>query len=414
MTRSLAKSWFESRLLFSLAVTLGLVLGSLDVILLGSELSEAQSPVPLNSSVLILDRASLVNAPEYVDRIADLGERRLLLVISMQCRLDKQLKPFSYGILTDRRESWASPHNFEPMTDKLLGDYRELLSKVFRQVESRDLDLAILLHLDPAGEINEWRNLYDFDPRKKIRGYSYEQLLIESSLMAIQSELSSERAISFSIAGEMGKSLARYPESYLQLRENIRSELLGRNLKIGLSLNHNELFADEPLSGSKRLVVQELINQLDFLGISHYRPFVPPSKRTDFDVVIDEFVGQLNRSGLKIPPTVTLHLSEVGIGGAPDKQGNSSPERAASMPWLGTSEPGRNPWNSAEMRESRRDFHRQLLQYLSKPSAAYRLEEAYLWSESSWDPVGVIDPNFSDPVIRAEILNHNQEARPVR
>ncbi len=367
--------------------------------------------VQLNSSVLVLDRVSLLNAASQVNRLADLGETRLMLVLSLQCRLDKTLTPYSYGLMIDRTNSWSEAQNFEPMTAELLAEYRESLKNIFASVEERDLELAILLHLDPAGEINEWRNLYDFDPRQKIRGYSYQQVLIDSCLSACKSELSIDRPVSFSIAGEMGKSLAKYPESYSAIVKQLRSQLVGRRVKIGISLNHNELFADERLTDNKRSDVQHLVDQLDFIGLSHYRPFTPPAKREDFQVVVEQFVSQLNQHGIRLPSRMPLHFSEIGIGGAPDEKGETNPDRAAKMPWEGTNDPSRNPWDTTNMRNFRRGFYSELLSFLQSPNMPYRLEEAYLWCESSWDPVGVANFLFSDPEIRKAILEHNQRCQ---
>ncbi len=59
------------------------------------------------------------------------------------------------------------------------------------------------------------------------------------------------------------------------------------------------------------------------------------------------------------------------------------------------------------MIELRRAYHKALLEFLSEPSEINPVTAAYLWSEGSWDPMGILSSMFVDPEIQKLVREHN-------
>jgi hypothetical protein len=147
--------------------------------------------------------------------------------------------------------------------------------------------------------------------------------------------------------------------------------------------------------------------------MSFYRPVSLPVTTDDFVRGIDHYMSEFEQHGLNVPTTKPMHFSEVGIGGGfNNKDDAGDPVKAVETPWGGSSEPHRNPWRRPEMRELRRNYHDELLNFLTDQPARWHVTAAFFWSMGSWDPQGMRDPAFADDEISAAIIRHNSEIFP--
>ena len=369
----------------------------------------AQS-VPLSSSVLIYDRKSLEAAPAVVERIAAIGDKRIMFVVTIQCRLTAELRPYELGLMKYRYDSWADRDNYEPLDEPLLAEYRNLLKAAFAAAANAGMDIAILPHFDPAGEVSEWRNLYDFDPLEEYQGFSYESVLIDSCIDALLKTTDKKTPIHFSLSGEMGRSAFAHADSYRKLTAKLRRKLAGRPLSVGISFNHNGVAGEYIPNETERDEMRQFVEELDFIGFSEYTPFELPPTANQFSTDCDRFLAVMEKFGAPIPKETPLHFSEIGLGGAPGKWGISSPERAAAEPWKGNVNPQRNPWRVDTMIDLRRAYFDALLEFLRTQPGPRHVEAAYLWSEGSWEPLGIHKRVFRDETITSKISGHNQKA----
>lgn len=367
--------------------------------------------VPLNSAVLIYDRKSLEEAPAVVERIAALGDKRVMFVVTIHCRLTPELRPFELGLMKYRYRSWSDAGNYEPLDEALLAEYRDLLRKAFAAAAQAGMEIAILPHFDPAGDINEWRNYYDFDPLEEYRGYSYESSLIDSCIEALLKGTDEKTPIHFSLGGEMGRSAFAHADSYRKLTAKIRHELAGRPLSVGISLNHSGVTGEYEPTDAQQAEMHQLVEELDFIGFSNYSPFDLPPRANQFTVDCNRFLAAMDQYGTPVPEGKPLHFSEIGLGGM---WRGALPEDAASAPQEGTVSEFRNPWQTDAMISLRRSYFDALLEFLRAQPGPRQVEAVYLWSEGSWEPLGVYKQAFRDEEIATKISSHNQKVREVR
>lgn len=367
---------------------------------------------PLNSSVLLLDRARLAESEAWVDQAARTGGGRLQVVVNLFARLDRDLRVIEYGLLNDRRRSWSTPDNFAPIGPGLRGELVASLTRAFERIDSLGLDAAILPHLDAAGAIQEWRNRFDFDPTEKINGYSYHSALIDPVAEAAAGALGEDRTVWFALGGEMGESLFRYPAGYEDVRSRLASAWSGPRLRIGISLNHTEPSGRFQPGGAKIASTQALLDRLDFVGFSCYRPFQVPPTPSTFHAACDAFRDELSRLGLEFPTNAALHLTEIGLGGGKPDRRPPSPAAAAAEPWEGVPRGQESPWQSTPaMKRLRREYYAALLAFLEESNRGGlnpQPEAAFLWSEGSWEPMGVDSPRYADEAILRAVRAHNR------
>ncbi len=122
-------------------------------------------------------------------------------------------------------------------------------------------------------------------------------------------------------------------------------------------------------------------------------------------------MGELEGHGLSVPATKPMHFSEIGIGGGHDGDVTNNPAKAVETPWEGTADPRQNPWRHEAMWQLRRQYHRAMLDFLSRQPAKWRVSAAFFWSTGSWDPQGNQQPVFADPEIVHAIERHNRAAK---
>jgi hypothetical protein len=298
------------------------------------------------------------------------------------------------------------------MRDRL----KEDLGQVFARMEHYNMEIFILPHIDSGGEVQSWRNWVDFDPRQPYGHYTYQQVMNDTIAEALAESIRSNTRVELALSGEMGTSLFRYPESYRGIIRSLRKRADLKQLKIGISLNHNKISGqgnpngedDIQLSDDQRTQMQALIDECDFVGMSFYRPLSNPPCVADFVRGIDSFMDEFRSHGLVVPFTKPLHFSEVGIGGGhEDDDAASDPSQAVKSPWAGSGNPRVNPWRDPDMQTLRRQYHRTLLEFLEQQPGRWRVSAAFFWSTGSWDPQGTGHPLFADPEISQEIQAHN-------
>ncbi len=270
------------------------------------------------------------------------------------------------------------------------------------------MDIAILAHLNSCGEVVDWRNHFLFDPLGKYGKYNYQEALLAPIASAIAATAKPTTNVELSLAGEMGRSVFAYAESYQKIMKNLRADERKLHLELGVSLNFTQVSGEDPPTAEQQQQVQQLINKSDFLGISNYRGFELPPKPGDFTVTIEHFLAEMKTRGVTVPANMPLHFSEIGIGGCTeDGQLTTSPSVASKTPWEGSDKISKNPWASSEMRGLRVDFHRALLKFLKHQPSRHRVTRAFLWSEGSWDPMDISEAGFVDNEITALIQQHN-------
>ncbi len=276
--------------------------------------------------------------------------------------------------------------------------------------------IAVLPHIDCGGKVRTWRNWVDFDPLESYGGDSYGDLVLGTIADELAATVTPETPVELALSGEMGTSLFQHPDSYRKIVAQLRDRPKLKQLKIGISLNHNKAAGDGNPKGAKevhlseeqRKQMQSLIDECDFVGVSAYFVVSATPSVDDFLRGIDKFMNELATHGLTVPKDKPIEFSEVGIGGQQTRRGVVDLEKAIQAPWEGTAEVRNNPWVIDSMRDLRRQYHAQLIELLATQPAPWRISSAYFWSMGSWDPWGHGEPAFADAEIEKAIESHNR------
>jgi len=360
-----------------------------------------QNGAPLNPSILLFHPSARSDGVRLVRRAAKLGCGRVNVVVALLCEIDEDRNVASFGFL--REEKYVA------LDQPWLADFRATLQKTFAEAVAHDLDLAILVHLNSWGKIDDWRNHFRLDPLVRHGRYNYQEALIAPIADALAETIKPSTQVHFSLAGEMGHSLFAHAESYTRLVDELHRDHRLPNLRVGISLNFSSVSGNHKPTPDERQQARQLILGCDFVGLSNYRPFELPPDPSDFAQTVEAFLQEMANHGAPVPDTMPLHFSEVSIGGCKeDGVAAQTPEEAAQTPWKGSNDPQANPWQRVDMRRFRVDYHRALLQFLAHQESAHQVTQAFLWSEGSWDPQGILDPAFADPEITTLIRLHNE------
>lgn len=364
----------------------------------GPAIGVAASPAPLCPSVLLFHKPHHNDGVRQIERIAELGFRQVQVIASLTCRIDKRGRAQQLG----RGEGGK----FRSLGERALGQFQRELTQTFQAAAEHDLQVAVLGHLNSAGPHHQWRNNFAIDPQASYSGYTYQQAMVEPVIHALAAAGYADQSVDFALCGEMGRSVFLFAPSYRKIIEQVRRQGRLPQLKLGVSLNFNNVAGEYGFEDSSPKAVQRLFDACDFLGISNYRPFTLPPTPEQFGAAIENFFEQLASQGVQWDLQKPLHFSEIGIGGGrEDHRLATTPEEAAQTPWQGSDRSRRNPWKKPELRALRVAYHRALLDFLAHQPAAPRVTAAYLWSEGSWDPLGTIDEGFEDEEIRKMILD---------
>lgn len=371
--------------------------------------AKTPSPTPLDMSVMIFHEWGLQDASTMVELAAKHGHRRVNFVITIHCQLDEDLNVLNYGLIRARK-GWQ----YEKFDDKLLALFQQHLKTAFTRAVELELDIAILPHVDAAGPKFGWHNEFDLDPLKSCGGISYQQVMIDSIANALEESVNDTTQVEFALTGEMGRTVFAYPDAYRKLMADLRKRKRLKRLTAGVSINFNKVTGNHQPTTSQIESVQRLFAESDFLGMSCYGSVSVPPQPKDFATTLEAFVADVKRHGVAIPLDLDLHFSEVGLGGGGSSQQpediEHTPATAASSPWAGTSDAGKNPWASTAMRDFRREYHQALLTFLQSQRSDRKVTAAFLWNTGSWCPYGSDNKTFTDAEIMAMIRRHNAES----
>ncbi|MCA9237187.1 MAG: hypothetical protein KDA44_17055 [Planctomycetales bacterium] len=354
----------------------------------------------LYPSVILFHKPHHDDGPAQVRHVAELGFRKVQVVVTLQCELDQQRNVVRYG----RARGWR----MSPLDEQSLAEFREALRQTFAAVAAERMQVAIVAHLNSAGRIDDWRNHFRFDPLAEYDGYSYQTAVIDSIADAAAAELPADAVVDFSLCGEMGRSVFEHADSYQAMIDRLRQREKGPHWRLGVSLNFDGPASELEPTEEQSAAVTALLGASDLVGISEYRWFDLPPDPGDFAAAVEQFYAAMDQLGVHGHRTLPLHFSEVGLGGG--SGGNrpaKTPADAALKPWEGVATPRNNPWTTDEMRDFRRAYHAALLGFLADPPDGIPVTDAFLWSELSWDPLDVIDRGFADEAIAAAIRTHN-------
>lgn len=358
------------------------------------------------------------DAASYVEKAEALGHKRVQFCIALQAVLDKDFRVRSIGMYRDNRSA-GKPNAYYPFDEEIRLELLSYLKTCFATASQKKMAISVLLHLNSHGDINEWRNHFDFDPLEPLEKISYQNGYFATVMQALEESVEADHEVEISVQGEMGKTVFLHPESWKSLIETARGKTKLKNAKFGLSFNYQGIAGTAPLTDKMKDQWKSLWNSCDFIGISMYQGVSVIPQASDFDLALGLFLGEFQARGCPLPSDKPLHFVEVGLGGGglssldwknyiPAKQAAD----AARSPYLGTPIGDRiNPWSQKELTELRIRYHKALCEFLSTPRSRYPVKQAFLWNFGSWDPLGIENSDFVNPTIRELVKTHNQNAR---
>lgn len=353
------------------------------------------------------------SAAGYLKPLAAAGEKRVQIRVSLKSELNEARQPQNYGLECNPRPG-VQGRNFYPFDAMLRDEIKGCYLKTFAECVKQQLGIAVLLHLDSYGKIQDWRQQFDFDPLAPVAGVTYEQAVVQPVLEALEQTVPADWPIEVSLQGEMATTVFKYPQSWQKVLDKARARGKLKRVTFGLSFNHEGVM--RTTDDAQRAALRALWNQCDFIGISMYQKVSDPPRADDFTLNVGRFIGEFIGQGCPIPEGKPLHMVEVGLGGggysATDKQNHVPalvPADALRSPFFGTGKVEENPWTSAAMKEVRRQYYAALCQFLAKPMARHPVTVAYQWSMGSWDVHGIAQPVFGDPAIVKGIRAYNQK-----
>ncbi len=359
----------------------------------------------LSPSVLLFHKRRHTSGVESVRRAAELGFRRVCVVATMLAEIDEENNVVRYAYADGRRT--------QPLDQEGVRRFQDAVRETFAEAVANGMEVSIVAHLNAAGPPYEWRNHFRFDPLAYYDGHSYYESVLKPIAAALDETVEPGSHVEFAVCGEMGRSVFAYPDEYIRILQMLRTENPLLDLKVGVSLNFNDIADGQKLSRAQRMRAAALLPASDFLGMSNYRWFEPPPEPEQFAGAVAVLRKQLADLGIPLPAALPLHFSEVGIGGGNSDGGlATSPAEAARSPWQGSDKAEENPWTHPAMRGFRVAYHRALLEFLADQDGPNPVTDAFLWSEGSWDPLDTTDRGFADEEIQRMIREHNESVRP--
>ena len=140
-------------------------------------------------------------------------------------------------------------------------------------------------------------------------------------LRAIKRSIRPTTQVEFAFEGEMGATVGHYPDEYKRLFYSMGKKVSNRpNIKFGISLNFNQVFG-ENFQPTKITDLQNLLDEVDFVGFSNYSQVSYPVTANNFATSVDSWLGEITSAGVTIPEGKSIHFTEVGIcGGTGDEK----------------------------------------------------------------------------------------------
>lgn len=381
------------------------------VMILAVEASFAGTCVPFNSTVMLFDEPDAEACPAQVAAAAALGNKSINLLFTARFVVDADKKVTGYCFDTaEARCVSTSP--------EMLARMRGHWGKCLKAALERNMGISVYIQIDDASVHNLWRNNLVFDPLGKYGGYSYDEILTLPLAELIQTMARPDTAVEFSLQGEMGATLAHYPGSHEKLVALTKQRLAGlKNLSVGVNVNYSAVLGwGAKLSAEMRPRVQKLFDTVDFVGISAYHEVMIPIESDDFRFSHEMARDELAQLGIVFPTGKRSRISEIGMGGGNLSDDGKTPgktlEEVAQALWSGIRGPytaALDPFRLPAMKQFRRDFFRQLLEYLKNPPPEFNLRSAYLWNSDSWDVQGLYPATrgYQDSVVVEAIRRHN-------
>jgi len=353
-------------------------------------LSEAAPPgqTPLSSSMILNEFFDYRNCTNQLEKAKALGNRKIHINYFVNVLLDSQNR-FRHMCIVDETLQC------QKATDYHFDTIRYFFGRCLRKAVELDLAISITPYIEHKtdGE-NFWRNYFYMDPTEKIDRFSYEEATLNVILESIENNTPETYPIELSLQGEMGGSVAAAPGEYLRILKKTKKRFSSREMKIGISLNFDDIFGGYPKMNQNLPAINELMRHLDFIGISLYKDVEVPAKVQNFRDNLDFFFQSIKKSGVKVPAMLPLRITEVGLGGGQPTGFDVpavTPAQAAKNPWSGVRgfyNFSNDPWQKQDMRAYRQDFHMALLKFLAKPDISRPIIGAYLWNQESWDVQG--------------------------
>lgn len=380
-------------------------------------LQPASGASTLDPMVALFHKWQMKDAAQVVEKVAKAGHRRVQFCIAQQATLDPSFGVKAIGLYRENRNPAVKENAFYPSDPEVIRELKSYYATCFAKAVEHKLAISILLHLNAYGEIQEWRNYYDFDPLKPISGLTYEESVLLPVIETLEATVPANWPIELSLQGEMGTTVFKYPHSWRTLIERLRARGKLTAARYGLSFNYQGVAGRASLGEIDADALKKLWEACDFVGVSMYQPVSLPPQAEDFDFAVGLFVGEFYGLRCPLPSAKPLHFVEVGLGGGglstvdwKSQVPAASAADAARAPYLGSpSASEADPWSDAALKSLRVDYHRALCSYLAANRTRHAIQRAFLWSFGSWDPQGLGDARFADRDIMRSIAEHNRE-----
>lgn len=393
--------------------------GFIWLLLAGLLLGKIHAATPLDPMIALFHKWQMKDAAEVVDRAAEHGHQRVQFCIALQAELRPDLSVKSIGLYRENRDPKVVENHYYPFDVDIKRELQGYYAAAFRRAVERKMGISILLHLNAHGQIQEWRNNFEFDPLEKINGSSYEESCLLPVVESLETSVPADWPIEISLQGEMGTTVFRHPESWKSLLEHLRARKKLTNLRCGLSFNYQGVAGKVKPEEIPPESLSSLWKNCDFIGVSMYQAVSPIPRPEDFDLAVGLFAGEFAGMRCQLPTNKALHFVEVGLGGGGLSDADWKPkipaeslDDAARAPYLGSANPNEaDPWKNADLKTFRLRYHEALCEFLASPHPRYPVSQAFLWSFGSWDPYGLEDSRFADAGIIKVISAHNRKSK---
>ncbi|KAI8472420.1 MAG: hypothetical protein J3K34DRAFT_210613 [Monoraphidium minutum] len=354
----------------------------------------------------------------------------------------------------------------EPWTRELIKEFKDAMTVCFAKALVMGLTIHIRPHLDDSSPTKSWRNALDFKPEEAYGGFSYKDIMLDPLADALRTALrytvkgrewvGEKPAVYFSLQGEMGATIMKYPRSWAAAIEPLRQRVGPlADVLFGIGINFTGLRNSPtdtrvlPIAGfimglfgrppaqdggdpqGDPIGVKDLIeNRISFIGISAYAPMTGPGfplnefENAAFMIKDDLATMGIDLAALINSGSIELHYSEFGIGGADRTSGQPAddPKAVATFPFAGVDGPyraARDPWKRPQINAFLREFYGKVSLWLATPyNKTFRLSRLFIWSHASFDILGVYpeskgpEGTYYDEFVGGLIYAHNAKFRP--
>jgi hypothetical protein len=340
------------------------------------------------------------------------GGTKLNFIVSQSClNRNGDLIPDGFGTISGVK--------YVPITTQNLNTFRIGMTTCFRYaISKRFTTISIIPHLDIGSGKNIWRNLIIMNPYTKYGGqYSYYDIMINPLRNALVSAIGNNRNIRiyFSIQGEMGLMLWKYPNEWLALYKQIK-RALPNNPKVGISVNHNGLCGKVNCNPKENNIFayRRLIASVDYISVSAYARMPLNLKGDDFLSSINNVAREFKVLGIDLHRLANsgkeITYTEIGIGGGNcNGQIARTPAEVLQCPYNGVPN-GYKIWNIPVMRNLLKSYYMTLTRWAkigTGRGSNFRISQIYMWTAGSWDVVGVYGNNYRSQEIINIIKNWN-------